>query len=335
MTSASPLVVVTGASGHVGANLVRALLADGRRVRALIHTTRGGVEGLPVEVAHADVLDRDSLKTGFEGTDTVFHLAAKISAGWEPRALIRQVNIEGAGNVADACRLAGVRRLVHFSSIEAFAPLPAGGIVTESSALAKPGDRGWSVYGRAKAEGERAVRAAIAEGLDAVVLYPTAIIGPLDFQLSPMGEVLRSLARGRLPALVAGAGFDFVDVRDVVAAALTAEQRGQRGDGYLVSGTRLSLVELARLWARTTGRPAPRWAAPMWSARLAACFAPSIARLRGHRPLFTPESLRVLRNRFTVDRRKAEQVLDYRPRPIEETLRDTWAFIRSADGSRA
>jgi dihydroflavonol-4-reductase len=314
---------------------VRALLADGRNVRALIHTTVGGVEGLPIEIARADVLDRGSLEAGFAGADTVFHLAAKISAGWEPAALIRQVNIEGAGNVAEACRAAGVRRLVHFSSIEAFAPLPAGGTVNEACALAGPGGPSWSVYGLAKAEGERAVRAAIADGLDAVVLYPTAIIGPHDFRLSPMGEVLRSLARGRLPALVAGANFDFVDVRDVVAAALVAELRGQRGEGYLVSGTRLSLIELARLWARATGRPAPRWAAPMWSARLAACFAPSIARLRGRRPLFTPESLRVLRNKFVVDRQKAERVLDYRPRPIEETLRDTWAFIESEGAPRA
>jgi dihydroflavonol-4-reductase len=323
---ATPFVAVTGASGHVGANLVRALLAQGRRVRVLVHKSTRGIDGLPVEAFAADVLDPKSLRSALAEVGTVFHLAAKISAGWEPAAVIDQVNVQGTRNVVAACQEAGVRRLVHFSSIEAFA-LGAGPI-EETCPLASPGARDGTGYGITKAEGERAVRAALAAGLDAVILYPTAIIGPLDFQLSPMGEVLRALARGRLPALVAGASFDFVDVRDVVAGALAAEQRGGRGEGYLLSGTRLSLVELARRWAEVTGRPAPRWAAPMWMARLGAPFAPAIARLRGRRPLFTTESLRVLRTSRPVDRGKAERVLDYRPRPLAETLRDTWAFVR-------
>jgi dihydroflavonol-4-reductase len=330
--TASRLVAVTGASGHVGGNLVRALLGQGRRVRVLIHTNTRAIDGLPVESVRADLLDRASLQAAFADVGTVFHLAAKISAGWESPSLINRINVEGSRNVVEACQSAGVQRLVHFSSIEAFAPVPGADLLQESSALARPGDPHWGVYGIAKAEGERAVRAAVASGLDAVIIYPTAIIGPLDFQVSPMGQVLRALAHGRLPALVSGASFDFVDVRDVTAAALSAETRGQRGEGYLVSGTRLSLVELALLWAQVTGRPAPSWACPMWMARLAAPFAPSIARLRGRRPLFTSESLRVLRTSCKVDRRKAEVALGYRPRPIVETLRDTWDFMRAEAG---
>jgi dihydroflavonol-4-reductase len=162
-----------------------------------------------------------------------------------------------------------------------------------------------------------------------VVLNPTAVIGPYDFQRSPMGQVLLALALGKLPALVAGAACDFVDVRDVAEATLGAEKRGHSGDRYILSGTRLSLVDLARRWSDITGRPPPRVAVPMALARLSAPFSPLLARLAGRRPLFTPESLRVLRTQPPACHRKTSEVLGYRPRPIEETLRATWAWMKS------
>jgi dihydroflavonol-4-reductase len=327
--SSSQLVAVTGASGHLGANLVRALVAAGRRVRVLVHKSSKGIDGLPIEVVRGDVLDQNSLARAFAGVDVVYHLAAKISAGWEPAARVREVNIEGPRNVTQACLAARVRRLVHTSSIHAFAPGPGDDGMDETCRLAEERDRDCGVYGIAKAAGERVVQAAIAAGLDAVILNPTAILGPYDFQFSAMGEVLLALAHGRLPALVADASYDFVDVRDVVAAVLAAETRGRRGEHYLLPGTRLSFVELATLWAKVTGRPAPRWAAPMWLARLGAVFAPSWARLRGRRPLFTSESLRVLRDRHPISGRKAASELGHRPRPLEETLRDTFAWMKA------
>jgi dihydroflavonol-4-reductase len=327
--ASASLVAVTGASGHVGANLVRALVASRRRVRVLVHESTGGIDGLPVEIVRGDVRDPASLAGAFAGVDVVYHLAAKISAGWEPVASVREVNIEGPRNVAQACLAARVRRLVHFSSIHAFAPGPGEGSIEEACPLAQEHDLACGSYGIAKAEGERVIQAAVAAGLDAVILNPTAILGPFDFQVSAMGEVLLALARGKLPALVADASYDFVDVRDVVSSALAAATRGRRGEHYLLPGTRLSLVELAGLWAKACGRPAPRWAAPMWLARVGAQFAPSWARWRGRRPLFTSESLRVLRDRHPVSGRKAETELGHRARPLAETLRDTFAWMKA------
>ena len=327
--SSERLVAVTGASGHVGANLVRALIAERRRVRVLVHQRSEGIEGLPVEIVRGDVLDRPSLLRAFAGADVVYHLAAKISAGWEPAASIRAVNVEGPRNVTQVCLAARVRRLVHFSSIHAFAPGPGDAGMDETCPLAQAHNLECGVYGIAKAEGERVVQAAVAAGLDAVIVNPTAILGPLDFQVSALGEVLLALARGKLPALVASASYDFVDVRDVVTAALAAETRGRRGEHYRRPGTRLSLVELAGLWAEACGRPAPRWAAPMWLARVGAVFAPTWARVRGRRPLFTSESLSVLRDRHPINGRKAESELGHRPRPLAETLRDTFAWMKA------
>ena len=129
--------------------------------------------------------------------------------------------------------------------------------------------------------------------------------------------------------MVAGAACDFVDVRDVAEAALLAEKQGQSGARYILSGTRLSLVDLARRWSDITGRRAPRFAAPMALARLSAPFAPWLARLAGRRPLFTSESLRVLRTQPPASYRKTSEAWGYRPRPIEATLRDTWAWMKN------
>jgi dihydroflavonol-4-reductase len=202
-------------------------------------------------------------------------------------------------------------------------------VLDETCALVAPDDRSRGAYDRAKAEAERLVRSASERGLCAIVLNPTAVLGPFDFQRSPMGEVLLALGRGKLPALVAGGSCDFVDVRDVAIGALAAERSGRGGERYILSGTRVSLVELARTWASVTGRPAPRWAVPMGLARLAAPFAPAWARWRGQRPLFSSESLRVLRTQPPASQRKAEAELGYRPRPLDETLRGTYAWMKT------
>ena len=170
----------------------------------------------------------------------------------------------------------------------------------------------------------------MARGLDAVIVNPSSVIGPFDFIPSAMGEVLIDLVYGRFPALVGDAGFDWVDVRDVVASALVAECRGRKGEHYLLSGHWLSLVELAQLWGRVSGAKIPRLVAPMWLARAAAPFAANWARLWRRRPLFTSDSLRVLRNHRQISHACATGELGHNPRPLEETLRDTYQWFKQA-----
>jgi dihydroflavonol-4-reductase len=318
--------LVTGASGHIGAHLVRALLERARPVRALVHTNTSALDGLPIEMVRADVLDDVSVRGAFTGVGTVFHLAAKISIGWEKDQDVYAANVTGTRNVIEACLASGVKRLVHFSSIQA---LVGNEILDETCELVLSDDRTRGIYDRSKAETERLVLNAVNRGQDAVVVNPTAVLGPLDFQRSAMGEVLAALGKGKIPALVKGCGCDFVDVRDVVKGALAAEQIGRAGERYILSGTRLSLVELAQQWALITGRVAPHFAVPMGLARAVAPFAPIWARLRRKRPLFTSDSLRVLRTQLSADRSKAEKQLNYRPRPITETLRDTFAWMKT------
>jgi nucleoside-diphosphate-sugar epimerase len=151
---AKGLVAVTGAAGHIGANLVRSLLVQGRRVRALVREHMAGIVGLPVEVVRCDVTDGEACRRALAGARIVYHLAARISVGWDPPGRVETVNVGGTQKVVEACLACGVERLVHFSSIHAFSADPVDGVIDESRPLVQNQPHAL-VYDRTKAEGER------------------------------------------------------------------------------------------------------------------------------------------------------------------------------------
>ena len=319
--------VVTGASGHVGANLVRALIERRRSCRAIVRQDQRALEGLDVERVHADVLEGHSLTRAFQGADVVYHLAARISIVGDERGRVYETNVIGTRNVVRACLQCGVKRLVHFSSIHAFSQNPMNAPLDES----RPPVAGPKAlaYDRSKALGEAEVRAGIESGLDAVIVNPTAVLGPYDFKPSPMGQVLIDLYRRKLSVLVEG-GFNWVDVRDVVQGAMAAEAKGRTGENYLLSGQWLSIHELAQVVQDVTGAKPWSWVCPTWLARIVAPFAETQAVLLGKRPLFTRESLAALRGAQNISRKKAEEELGYAARPIVETIRDTFDWLKSS-----
>jgi len=321
------IAAVTGASGHLGANLVRTLLDEGHAVRALVRDDVRALEGLPVERVPGDVLDPSSLAPLVAGADAVFHLAAHISIAGDRDGLVLRTNVEGPRHVAAACLAAGVPRLVHVSSIHALAADPAGAPVDEGR---RPADLepGAPAYNRSKALGEREVLAAAARGLRAVILRPTAVLGPHDHKPSRMGRVLLALARGRMPGLVAG-GFDWVDARDVARAAVAAARNGRAGGRYLLPGHWRTLSQVALAVAGWSGRPPPRLLVPMTLARLAAPLAEAWAHLAGGEALFTRESLHALRHYRGVRGDEAARDLGFAPRPFEETVRDALDWYRA------
>jgi dihydroflavonol-4-reductase len=321
------LVAVTGSSGHVGANLVRALLAQGRKVRALIRPgdTRA-VDGLPVELSYGDLLDQESLARTFKDAEVVYHLAARISISSGDAPEVFRVNVDGTRNVVEACLRSGVRRLIHFSSVHAFEQAPHDRPIDEERPIADT-DRTLP-YDRSKARGEREVMAGVQRGLDAVILNPSGIIGPHDFKPSPLGEILLKLAQRRLPGLVA-AGYDWVDVRDVVEAALRAEERGKTGEKFLVTGHWAPIRRLAEIVHSITGARPPRLIAPLWLAKFGAPFSEGYAKLTGKRPQFTSHSMAILSGNSRFLSEKAQRHLDHKPRPLEETIRDALSWYKA------
>ena len=327
-------VVLTGGTGHIGSNLARALAAAGRRVRLIVRQDLVGVAGLDVETVQGDVRDPDSLQRAFRGADVVYHLAARIAFARREEAECITINVDGTRNVVEACLAAGVRRMVHCSSVHALRQAPFDQPIDEDRPTTDdPRDL---YYDRTKAAGEAAVRAGIARGLDAVILNPAGIIGRHDYRPSRMGAALIKMYDGTLPALVR-AGYDWVDVRDVVAGAMAAEARGVTGRRYLLTGHWASMPELAALVGAFPGARPPRFAAPMWLARIGLPFVTGWAGLRRRAALYDSASLRVLGGNTRFIRRNAGVDLDYTPRPLAETIADTlgWFEAEGRLGRRA
>jgi dihydroflavonol-4-reductase len=320
-------VTVTGASGHLGANLVRALLAAGHRVTALHRGRCDALRGLEVVHAHGDIRDAADVERSLAGAEAVFHLAVVLDAGRD-RDAARAVNVGGTANVTRACLRAGVGRLVHFSSIHALEHDPWDRPLDETRPLVD--ERRAPVYDATKAAAELVVAAGVREGLDAVVVSPTAVLGPHDHQPSALGGVVLKIARRRLPALV-DAGYDWVDVRDVVAGAIAALERGRRGERYLLSGRWAPFRDLARAVAAAAGVSPPRLESPLALARLSAPFATAFARLTGAPAHLTVDAVETLRTSHRDIRHdKAARELGYVARPLVETATDTVAWFREA-----
>ena len=322
------MFVVTGATGLLGNVLVRTLAAQGAGpVRVLARSTSdlAPLAGLDVEIVTGDVRDPASLAPAFAGADVVFHLAGVVSIARGGFRRLRQTNVEGTLNVLKACREAGVRRLVYCSSIHAFAVPTGGGCLTEES-LVDPG-RATGAYDRSKAEATLAVREAIKQGLDAVMVFPTGIIGPYDYRPSHTGELIIQSARGRLGAYVDGA-YNFVDVRDVATGMSAAAERGAAGEGYILAGHNVTVRELLGTIEAVTGTPAPRLHIPFGLVRAVSFLIPVYYWATRQKPLFTTYSLDVISSGCTMTNEKAERELGYRPRPFRETMEDTVRWLR-------
>jgi len=159
-------------------------------------------------------------------------------------------------------------------------------------------------YDRSKAAGEKEVRKGIEKGLDAVIINPTGIFGPYDYQPSHFGAALLSMANGKMPALIDG-GFDWVDARDVVRGAMLAEKKALTGSNYLLSGHWVSIPEIANVIKEITDASITGFVCPMPVARFGAPFATAYNRLLGRRALYTSVSLRALNSNHNISSRES------------------------------
>ncbi len=315
-------VLVTGATGFLGAAICRELLARGHAVRALVRPASGlaGLEGLGVEVVRGDVLDRASVDAALAGCDAVVHAAGLPRIGGDARDVFA-VNVRGAELVLAAALEARVARAVLTSSVSAGGATGTPVVMDEST----PGNAESLGIGyfASKLRGERAGLALAARGLPLVVLRPAVVLGPGDTHRSS-AEIVVGIARRRLPGWLEG-GSSFCDVRDVARGHAEALERGRAGEVYLLGGHNLRVSEMvARVAAIAGVPPPPRIRFPVaWAGAL---LKEGLAKARGRRAAMNRELVRAARRFTFVSSAKAERELGYAIRPFDEMVRDTLRF---------
>ncbi len=318
-------IAITGANGHVGANLVRMLLAEGMQLRLLQHHQHQAIDGLDAEVVTGNLNDPASLDIFCKNIDVVIHLAAKISIGHNSYDSLFKTNVSGTKNLVGAAKKAGVKRFIHFSSIHALQHKPLDEIMDESKSLATESP---IAYEHTKALADEWILTQQADDFDVIVLNPTAIIGPNDFQPSLQGSFIIRLYKGTLPGLVPG-GYDWVDVRDVCGAARSAISHGKAGERYILSGHFVTVAEFARLVARVSGKKIKKPVLPLWLAYVGVPFIFLWSKLRGQEPLYTKQSLFILQSgNRKISNLKATKELGFNPRPLAESLKDTIGWFK-------
>lgn len=318
------LIAVTGASGHIGNVICRELLERGYRVRAMYHADQRALEGLVVETFRGDILHQPDVAQLLEGCAAVIHCAGIISIHGDPDGHVFRTNTEGARHVRHAAIEKGVQRIVHLSSVHAVTELPHDLPYDEMRPYKSSAD---SAYDYSKARGEQIMAEALAHaGPEVIILRPSSVVGPFDFKPSLMGKALMDFYHRKIPFLPEG-GYHFVDVRDVARAAVNALEYGNNGEAYVVAGTYYDFRQLTQCIARVTQVKMPR---RVISQRVMRILLPAVqmyARMTGNLPAFTKESMDVIRDGHpSMDSSKAARELGYSARPLEETLRDFYAW---------
>ena len=321
------MLLITGGSGHLGANLIRRLLADGEAVRALQRegSDNGALDGLQIERVNGDLRDPAALTAAMRGVTAVYHCAAKLSTIGGGEQEIFDCNVVGTRNLLAAAREAKVKRVVVTGSLSAVGHHPT-----------RPADETIPFYPfhktmpyeQTKVLVELECWKAVADGLDVVVATSCAILGPNDWKPSRMGRTLCDYANGKMHAYIPG-GFEFVAAEDIVDGHLRAMAKGRIGHKYIISSGYTTVDELMEIFERVTGvrKPALRLP-PFVMLGFASVVSPILSVVAPNFPQrLTPGAVRILSLGRHADITKARTELGFTPTPIERAIELAYAHF--------
>lgn len=322
---------VTGATGLLGGNLAVALLDAGHEVVATKRRSSDAshLDAFDIQWVDASLADPSSLAPAFKGADVVFHCAAAVSVRFEVKPWIYDANVTGTKNIIRAVRDAAVPRLVHCSTVGAVGLSPDGLPSTE--------EREWNLaeyglddaYVTTKREAEDLVHAAVADGLNAVIVNPTYMIGPYDSKPSS-GRLVVAVIRRKLPGRAPGMN-NFVDVRDVAAGMILAWEKGATGQRYILGGHDMSYNDFIDAVARIAGVKPPSFVIPRWVATIIGKIGDLHSAITDSEPLVNTATVGWgFSDRFIFSSAKAEQQLGYAISPIEPAIEDAIAWFRES-----
>ncbi len=322
----SDTVLVTGASGFVGAAVARAAVARGFRVKVLMRAAanHANIAGLDVEAITGDMRDEASMTRALDGVRYLFHVAADYRL-WarDPNEIARN-NLEGARAVMGAAKAAGVERIVYTSSVAALKPVN-GMAVDETSRHTPQSVIG--AYKLSKLLAEREVERRIAEeALPCIIVSPSTPIGQRDIKPTPTGRIIVEMANGKMPAFL-DTGLNLAHVEDVAEGHFLALEKGRIGENYILGGEDVPLQAMLGDIGAMVGRKAPRVKLPRGPLFPLAWGAEAVARFTGKEPFLTADALRMSRYRMFFSSEKAKRELGYQARPYRAGLEDALAWF--------
>ncbi len=320
---------VTGGTGFLGSHIIKELTEQGAKVSALVLPNDKYVKLLPdsVSVTYGDVTDINSIRLWLKCAERpccVIHCAGIVSIATSPGPMLEKVNVGGTANILNVCKELAIDRLVYVSSVHAIPELEKGKTMTEITDFSP--DKVSGAYAKSKATATAMVLSAAKEGLNAVVVHPSGIIGPNDYSLGNIANMLLAYCRGKLPLSVKG-GYDFVDVRDAAHGVIACSEKGRTGECYILSGEYATVDEIISEASMITNVKKPLFNLPLKPVMLIARLVERMVK-KGKTPFFTPYSIAVLGSNASFSHEKASNELGYHPRPINETVLDTVNWIK-------
>lgn len=319
---------VTGATGFIGASIVRELLKDGSQVRALARQgadTRN-LDGLDIEIWPGDLLDPASLEVGIRGCAQVFHAAADYRLWTRDPTVMYRTNVEGTRSVLEAALKAGVERVVYTSSVGTLGNPGDGTPGTEDTPVSfsdMVGD-----YKKSKFLAEREAEKFVDKGLPLIIVNPSTPVGPLDIKPTPTGKIIVDFMNGKMPAYL-DTGLNLISVEDCARGHLLAASKGTIGRKYILGNHNLTMCDIFAMLEKITGRPAPRVRLPYFPILLAAYFNEGISRLTGQEPLIPLAGVQMAKKFMFFDSSKAIQELGLPQTPVVQALEQAATWFRS------
>jgi len=328
-------VLLTGASGFVGAAVMRALLAAGYPVRALVRRPGAFQAPIGVEARLGDVTDFESLVSAARGCDSVVHCAADYRLSLLPAETCSMiaVNVGGTANLLEAARRSGVQRLVHCSTVGTLAFRRSGRVCTELDVAPSPAALA-GPYKRSKWAAQRLALDQPVSQLEVVVVQPSTPVGSGDLRPTPTGATIRDFLGGRIPAVV-DTGLNLVDVEAVGRGHLLALERGRPGRCYILGDRNLTLRQLLTKVAGIAEVRPPRWRVPLGLAYAAALASEARSRLRGRPAAISLTSVRMAAHPMYVDASRAREELGWEPGDLDRALGQSVRELAAALGRRA
>ncbi|WP_458250640.1 hopanoid-associated sugar epimerase [Geobacter anodireducens] len=321
-------VFVTGATGFIGASIVRELLKDGCHVRVLARpgSDRRNLAGLDVEICEGDLRDRQALEHGLAGCEVLYHAAADYRLWTRTPAAMYAANVDGTRNILEAALRRGIARVVYTSSVGTLGNPGNGTPGNETTPVTFADMVGH--YKKSKFLAEREAEAFIARGLPLVIVNPSTPVGPHDVKPTPTGKIIVDFLNRKMPAYL-DTGLNIIDVEDCARGHLLAARHGRVGEKYILGHENLTLREIFALLATLTGIPAPRVRLPHAPILMAAYVNEALARLTGKEPLIPLAGVQMAKKFMFFESSKATEELGLQRRPAVDALRRAVEWFRA------